>query len=199
MGLPDCDDGRRKRTVEALLALSGQFTLRPALDDVFNAIPTPKLRTLRTCARRIAELAMSEEVVEWAQQELGAGVDGSSLRLLAGLWGTLDAAEVNGLLADVASEQGLELSGDAPAEYTYAASEEFLAGRMDTQLLLEEVGALWVATGDERFSGLGVLADALWVVSHEENATLVPEDLVSDARREAEALLARRGRDATKA
>ena len=192
MGLSDSDAARRQRTVEALLALSGQTSPGPSSDAVLDALATHRLRTLRTCARRVAELAMSEEVVEWAQRELVEGADGSPLRVLAGLWGTLDAAEVSGLLADVASEQGLKLSEEAPADYTYAACEELLAGRIDTQLLLEEVGALWVATADERLSGLGVLADALWVASHEENVSVVPAELAYAAREQAEAFVARR-------
>ncbi|MDH3727717.1 MAG: hypothetical protein OER77_09310, partial [Myxococcales bacterium] len=57
---------------------------------------------------------------------------------------------------------------------------------------LEEVGALWVATADERLSGLGVLADALWVASHEENVSVVPAELAYAAREQAEAFVARR-------
>ena len=83
-------------------------------DAINDALATPANRGLRLLAYRAQNRPITEMAVEWAKTEIYAGAEGPSLAMLAGLWGQLDALEVEELF-----EKALVEVGRAPPETDY--------------------------------------------------------------------------------
>jgi hypothetical protein len=134
-------------------------------DAIDNALATPANRALRLLAYRAQGRPITEMAVEWAKTEICAGAEGASLAMLAGLWGQLDALEVEKLFEKALVEMECGPSEtDYVLDYARLLCECIIEAKVEWDSALAEMYTLagppqwderltdWVLFGDDVLS-----------------------------------------------
>lgn len=109
-------------------------------DSIDSALARPANRALRLLAYRAQGRPITEMAVEWAKTEIHAGAEGASLAMLAGLWGQLDAIEVEDLFEKAIVEVGVGASEtDYVLDYARLICECIVESKLRWEVALEEL------------------------------------------------------------